>query len=399
MQDRKMGSLDWKVSALGFGCMRLPTRKFSLMGVDKEEAQRIIRHGIDLGINYIDTAWPYHLGESEKVVGESLKDGYREKVHLVTKLQVFMVRKTEDFDRYLTTQMERLQTNFIDIYLFHSLNAGGFEKIKRLGLFEKMEEAQRQGRIGHIGFSFHDTLPVFKEIIDYYDWDMAQIQYNYMDTGLQATTDGLVYAYSKGVAVTIMEPLKGGQLANPPAEALKLMNASPVKRTPVDWALQYLWNRPEVATVLSGMGNQQMVDENCASADRSGVGSLNSEEEATIDQIAEIYRERILVPCTGCEYCMPCPVGINIPKNFAILNSTSLENSAMMRWQVKRGYKKLTGDPQKTSKDNPNGNATVCIECGQCLEKCPQEINIPEELKKVNAILGKREKISKHYPR
>ena len=199
--------------------------------------------------------------------------------------------------------------------------------------------------------------------------------------------------------MTIMEPLKGGQLANPPAEALKLMNASAVKRTPVDWALQYLWNRPEVATVLSGMGSQQMVDENCASADRSGVGSLNSEEEATIDRIAEIYRERILVPCTGCEYCMPCPVGINIPKNFAILNSTSLENSAMMRWQVKRGYKKLTGDPQKTSKDNPNGNATVCIECGQCLEKCPQEINIPEELKKVNAILGRREKISKHYPR
>jgi len=397
MQYRKMGSLDWEVSALGFGCMRLPSRRFSLMGADFEESKRIIRYGIDRGINYIDTAWPYHLGESEKFLGEILKDGYREKVKLVTKLPMFLVRKTEDFDRYLDVQMERLQTDFLDIYLFHSMNAGAFEKLKRLDLIEKMEEAQRQGRIGHIGFSFHDTYPVFKEIVDYYDWDMTQIQYNYMDTGIQATTDGLEYAHSKGIAVVVMEPVKGGTLANPPAEAVEVMEGASVAHTPVDWALQFLWNRPEVATVLSGMSNLQQVVENCDSADRSGIHSLNKEEEGVIARLAEIYQEKILVPCTGCEYCMPCPTGVNIPQNFAILNNFSLEQGWIRRFQLRRKYKKLVGSKDKLDKKNPNGNALLCINCGECLEKCPQEINIPVELEKVHAILGRGEKIERHY--
>lgn len=208
------------------------------MGADKDESIRIIRSGIDQGINYIDTGWLYHLGESEKILGLALKDGFREKIKLVTKLPLFLVRKTEDFDRYLNAQLERLQTGSLDMYLFHAMNAGGLEKVKRLGLIEKMEEAQRQGRLQHIGFSFHDTAPVFKEIIDFYHWDMTQIQYNYMDTAIQATTEGLKYAHSKGIAVVIMEPVKGGTLANPPTEALEVMNAASVKRTPVDWALQ-----------------------------------------------------------------------------------------------------------------------------------------------------------------
>ncbi len=397
MEYRKMGPLDWEVSALGFGCMRLPSRRFSLMGADLEESKRIIRYGIDRGINYIDTAWPYHLGESEKFLGEILKDGYREKVKLVTKLPMFLVRKTEDFDRYLDIQMKRLQTDFLDIYLFHSMNAGAFDKLKRLGLIEKMEIAQKQGRIGHIGFSFHDTYPVFKEIVDYYDWDMTQIQYNYMDTGIQATTDGLEYAHSKGIAVVVMEPVKGGTLANPPSEAVEVMEGAAVDRTPVDWALQFLWNRPEVATVLSGMSNMQQVVENCDSADRSGVHSLNKEEEGVIARLAEIYQEKILVPCTGCEYCMPCPTGVNIPQNFAILNNVSLEQGWITQFQVRRNYKKLAGSKGKLDKENPNGNALLCDNCGECLEKCPQEINIPMELEKVHAILGKRESIGKYY--
>jgi hypothetical protein len=397
MQYRKMGSLDWQVSALGFGCMRLPSRRFIPLRAEPNESLRIIRYGIDLGINYIDTAWPYHLGDSEKILGQTLKDGYRERVYLVTKLPVPLMRKPEDFDRFLNTQMERLQTDYLDIYLFHSLNAGSFEKVKRLGLIEKMEEAKRQGRIRHIGFSFHDTLPVFKEIVDYYDWDMTQIQYNYMDAGIQATTEGLGYAHNKGIAVVIMEPLKGGVLANPPVEALDIMNSSGYKRTPVDWALQYLWNRPEVAVVLSGMGNQQMIDENCASADHSGINSLNQEEEAVIARLAEVYREKILVPCTACEYCMPCPSGVNIPQNFAILNNVSMEQSRIRRWQARRGYKKLADSKEKLDKKNPNGNGSFCVDCGKCLEKCPQQINIPVELAKSYAILGKREKISKHY--
>jgi len=398
MQYRKMGSLDWEVSALGFGCMRLPPRRLNRLRAETDESIRIIRHGIDLGINYIDTAWPYHLGDSERIVGQALQNGYRERVHLVTKLFMPMVRETEAFDRYLNSQLEKLQTEYLDIYLFHALNAGDFEKVKRLGLIEKMEEAKRQGRIRHVGFSFHDTAPVFKEIIDYYDWDMAQIQYNYMDTGIQATSDGLAYAHSKGVAMVIMEPIKGGQLANPPDEALEIMRASGIERTPVDWALQFLWNRPEVATVLSGMGTQQMVDENCASADCSGINSLSPEEEGVIARLAEVYRSKILVPCTACEYCMPCPTGVNIPQNFAILNNVSLESGRIMRWRVRRGYGKLAGSKEKLDKENPNGNASMCIDCGKCVEKCPQHINIPVELEKSHAILGERDKISKHYP-
>ena len=309
-----------------------------------------------------------------------------------------LVRRTEDFDRYLDTQLGRLQTDYLDIYLFHGLNAGAFEKVKRLGLIARMEEAKRQGRIRHIGFSFHDTLPVFKEIIDYYDWDMAQVQYNYMDTAIQATTDGLIYAHDKGIAVVIMEPIKGGMLANPPAEALEVMNSAARKRSPVDWALQFLWNRPEISVVLSGMGSQQMVDENCASADASGIGSLSAEEEAVIAELAEVYRRKMLVPCTACKYCMPCPAGVNIPQNFAILNNVSMEGSRMMRWMVRRGYGKLVDSKEKLDKENPNGNASMCVDCGQCLEKCPQQINIPVELEKVHAILGTRGRIPEHYP-
>jgi predicted aldo/keto reductase-like oxidoreductase len=398
MQYRKMGSLDWEVSALGFGCMRLPPRKLNRLRADTEESIRIIRHGIDLGVNYIDTAWPYHLGDSERIVGQALQDGYRERVHLVTKLFMPLVRETEAFDRYLNSQLEKLQTDYLDIYLFHALNAGAFEKVKRLGLIEKMEEAKRQGRIRHIGFSFHDTFPVFKEIVDYFDWDMAQIQYNYMDTGIQATTDGLVYGHSKGVAMVIMEPLKGGQLANPPAEALEIMHAAGNGRTPVDWALQFLWNRPEVATVLSGMGNQQMVDENCASASRSGINSLSQEEEETITKLAEVYRRKVLVPCTACEYCMPCPTGVAIPKNFAILNNFAQERSRIRRWQARRGYGKLAGSKEAVDKENPDGNGSLCVACGQCLDRCPQEIKISVELEKAHAILGKRQRVSDHYP-
>ena len=398
MQYRRMGSLDWDVSALGYGCMRLPTRRLNRLRAAPDESVRIIRHGIDLGINYIDTAWLYHLGDSERILGQALQDGYRERVHLATKLPVFMVLRTGDFDRYLNAQLERLQTDHLDVYLFHHLNAGAFEKVKRLGLIAKMEGARAQGRIHHIGFSFHDTLPVFQEIVDYYDWDVAQIQYNYMDTAIQATTDGLIYAHSKGMAVVIMEPLKGGLLANPPEEALEVMRSAGNGRTPVDWALQFLWNRPEVSVVLSGMGSQQMVDENCASADRSGIGSLSAAEEDVIARLAAIYRRKILVPCTACGYCMPCPEGVHIPENFAILNNASMRQGRLARWTPRRSYKRLASRQDRVDKEHPNGNASLCVKCGQCVSKCPQEIDIPAELEKVDAILGKRGRISDYYP-
>lgn len=397
MKYRKFGSINFEVSALGFGAMRLPTRRKSMLSrVNTKEAIKIIRSGIDQGINYIDTAWPYHLGGSEKVIGEALKDGYREKVFLVTKSPVFIVRKPEDFDKYLKQQLERLQVDYVDGYLLHGLSRGRLKKVKELDLVSKMVEAKEKGLIKYIGFSFHDTLPVFKEILELYNWDICQIQYNYMDTGLQATTEGLKLAHEKGIAIVIMEPLKGGQLANPPEEALEVMKKARTKRTPVDWALQFLWNLPEVDTVISGMGTQQMVDENCKSAENSGVNSLNEEDELIINQLADIYRKRILVPCTACYYCMPCSYGVNIPDNFAILNNYN-QDKGIRKWLTRRKYKTLESKRNRINLENPNGNATLCTKCNECVEKCPQEIMIPDELEKVHAILAEKKDISDNY--
>jgi predicted aldo/keto reductase-like oxidoreductase len=385
VKQRPMGSLEWPVSALGFGAMRLPSKGLNRLTPDLAESTAIIRSGIDQGINYVDTAYVYP--GSERAVGEALKDGYRERVHLVSKLPVFLTRKTQDFDKYLATSLERLQTDHLDAYLLHSMNAGAFEKAQRLGFLDKMVEARDAGLIRHIGFSFHDTLPVFKSIVDAFDWDLCQIQYNYMDTCLQAGTEGLEYAAGKGVAVVIMEPLKGGRLADPPAEAREIMRASGVDRTPVDWALQFLWNRPEVAVVLSGMGSQQMVDDNCASADRSGVATLTPHELETVERLADVYRRRMAVPCTACRYCMPCPSGVDIPQNFAIWNNVSMEDGGWRRWRTKRGYRKLARTPAKVNLEDPNGSAAVCTKCGRCVPKCPQGIDIPTELVKCETAL------------
>lgn len=393
MKYRKMGSLPWEVSALGFGCMRLPTGGL-LRGVNEKYAIEIIRHGIDCGINYLDTAWVYHFGQSEKILGKALKDGYRQKVHLATKLPMILVRSEDAFEKYLDQQLERLQTDYIDMYLFHQLNRTQFDKMIKMNLLGKMERAKEKGKIRHICFSFHDTLPVFKEIIDYYSWDMAQIQYNYMDTSLQATTVGLEYAHAKGIAVVIMEPLKGGYLANPPREAMDIINSAPVKRTPVDWALQFLWNRPEVSCVLSGMGNRTMVDQNIASAEASGVGILSSQENEIVEKIADIYRKKMIVPCTACQYCMPCPSGVNIPQNFALLNNRSFGQDGgianrVIQWLVTRNYKHLAINQNQLKTKENNGRASLCTNCNACVKKCPQCINIPDELEKVSAVFDK----------
>ena len=396
-----MGKLGWDVSALGFGAMRLPTKGI-LKKVDENEAIRIIRRGIDLGINYVDTAWPYHMGSSEKVLGKALQDGYREKVKLVTKLPMFLVRKEEDFDKFLNSQLKSLQTDHVDLYLFHSMNKTYFNVLKKYNLIEKMKQAKASGKINAIGFSFHDSLPKFKEIIDYYEWDACQIQYNYMDTGIQATQEGMKYAHEKGIAVIIMEPVKGGMLANPPKEAIKLMKNAPIERSPVDWALQFIWNQPEVSLLLSGMGNMQMVEENCASADKSGINTLSTEENEILSQITQIYRKKIRVPCTACRYCMPCPFGVNIPENFATINAISLNDSKasmdrLLRFQQKNRYRGLAKNKAQLAKKPNMGRASLCTKCGACIPKCPQEIDIPTELSKVMAVMEERQAMDKIY--
>ena len=386
MKYRAMGRLGWKVSALGFGAMRLPTKKQDGKDViDEDQAIKIIRYAIRHGVNYVDTAWPYHSEQSEIVVGKALQKGYRRKVKLVTKLPLWAVNTPDDFDIYLSKQLAKLQTPYLDIYLFHSVDHDRFEKIKRLNLVQKMENAKKNGLIRHFGFSFHDSLDVFREIIDHYPWEVAQIQFNYVDNNEQATIEGLRYAAAKGVAMVIMEPVKGGNLVNPPSEVRELFQTVHKKRTPVDWALQYVWDQPEVSVALSGMGSLQMVKENIASANRSGIHQLTKPELDILALAGRRIKKKSLIPCTFCKYCLPCPSGVYIPQNFHILNDFFWDNDEKASHAQ---YSKLVADANGLIANPGMGNAALCIKCKQCLSLCPQSINIPGELVKVHQIMG-----------
>ncbi len=379
MQYRTFGKLGWQASALGFGCMRLPTvdRKPLSGNIDEKESIKMIRYAIDRGVNYVDTAYPYHEKNSEIVTGKALKDGYREKVKLATKSPVWFIKKPEDFDRYLNEQLEKLQTDYIDFYLFHGLDKKNWDNVVlRLNLLERAESALRDGKIGHIGFSFHDRYEVFQEIIDGYNgWTFCQIQYNYMDTEHQAGTKGLQYAASKGLAVVIMEPLLGGRLANPPSTVLDVFKGHREK-TPADWALQWVWNQPEVSLLLSGMSTMRQVEENILSANMSGIGSMGAEELTVIQQAREKYRDMTLIPCTKCGYCLPCPNGVNIPRNIKLFNDGFTYGDV----ETSRGiYANFMAAANR---------AGSCIQCKICEEKCPQKISISEWMPKAHAVLG-----------
>ncbi len=377
MQHRSFGKLEWKPSALGFGAMRLPTIGDDPAKIDEELATRMIRTAIDAGVNYVDTAWPYHREQSEPFVGRCLQDGYRDRVRLATKMPVWLIEKPADFDRYLDEQLKRLRTDRIDFYLLHALNAKRWPSIRDLGVFDWAERAIGEGRIGYLGFSFHDDLATFKTIVDAYDWTFCQIMYNYMDVDFQAGTEGLRYAAAKGLAVVIMEPLRGGSLTQPaPKPVEKLWASADTQRSQADWALQWLWNQPEVSLCLSGMSTMQHVEENVASAERSGVGTLNHEELGLIDRVREAYRALSPIPCTDCKYCQPCPSGVAIPEIF------STYNNAMMYGDHARhrtSYNRFMEAEKRA--DN-------CVECGQCESVCPQQIEIIDWLKKAHAFLA-----------
>jgi hypothetical protein len=355
--------------------MRLPTRGEDNKDIDEPESTRMLRHAIDAGLNYVDTAYPYHGGNSELFVGRALQDGYRERVKLATKLPCWKVKATEDFDRYLDEQLEKLQTDHIDFYLLHALNKDSWQKMRDLEVLKRAEGALSDGRIRYLGFSFHDEYEVFEEIVDAYDWTFCQIQYNYMDIENQAGTKGLRHAAAKGLAVVIMEPLLGGKLVNPPNPIQALWDSAPAKRAPADWALQWLWNQPEVAVVLSGMSTMQHVEENIASADVAGIGTLAPNELALFDQVRKKYDELCPIPCTKCGYCMPCPNGVDIPRNFAVYNEGVMYEKPD---KAREGYKWI--DEEK--------RASACIQCRECEEKCPQSILISEWMPIVHEVLG-----------
>jgi predicted aldo/keto reductase-like oxidoreductase len=381
MQYRTFGRLDWKVSALGFGAMRLPRIDDDPGQIDEPEATRMIRYAIDQGVNYVDTAYPYHRETSETFLGRALQDGYREQIKLATKMPCWKVEAPEDFDRLLNEQLEKLQTDHIDFYLLHALNAKSWPKVRDLDVLQWAEGALADGRIGHLGFSFHDQYEVFQEIVDATDlWAFCQIMYNYMDIEHQAGMKGLQYAAARGLALVIMEPIRGGRLSNHvPATVEAIWDNAPVKRTPADWALQWVWNHPEVAVVLSGMSTMDHVTENIDSARRSGPGTLTADDLALYDRVREAYQALSVIPCTDCRYCLPCPSGVNIPRVFEIYNDLMMygdENRAQMVYEA---FMKA------------DERADQCIECGECLEKCPQDIEIPDWLAKAHEALCKKE--------
>lgn len=386
MQYRIMPKTGEKVSALGFGCMRLPVIDNKQDQIDEEKAIPLVRCAIDGGINYIDTAYPYHGtgmekgGMSELFVAKVLKDGYREKVAIATKLPTWLITCREDMDRYLNEQLERLETDRIDYYLLHALNADNWANLQQHAVQKFLDAAIADGRIKYAGFSYHGKNPeIFKEIVDAYDWTFCQIQYNYMDENYQAGREGLEYAAAKKLGVVIMEPLKGGSLAlNLPEAIEETYKKSGYDRSPVDWALRWLWNHEEVTILLSGMNEQAHLDENMAIASDALPGGMKDDENAVMVKVKTILKEKVKVGCTACGYCMPCPVGVDIPRNFSLLNDFHRLDSEAHKASSKRMYSMLVKEEEK---------ASSCIECGKCESHCPQDIPIRDMLKVVTADL------------
>ena len=373
-----------KGSILGFGAMRLPTMENDPTKIDEKEAIKMIHYSIDHGVNFIDTAYPYggfdmyQGGQSEPIIAKALKDGYREKVNISTKLPTWIIETREDMDKYLDKQLERLETDVIDFYLIHGVTKTYWEKLKELGFEEFLNNSIEDGKIKYAGFSFHDRVELFKEVVDEYDWSFCLIQYNYLDENYQAGKEGLEYAFNKGLGVATMEPLKGGQIAvNIPDEIKDTFEEAVVKRTPAEWALRWVWNHPEVSVVLSGMSTMEDVKENIRISSDAQSNSLSKKELIVIDHAKKVFNDKLEIGCTGCGYCLPCPQGVDIPENFAKYNDYHLFGTPETKERFKFGYEMglLNGE-----------RASACTECGECEERCTQEIQIMKELKKVKKL-------------
>ncbi len=360
--------------------MRLPVIGNDNSRIDETHALKMVRHAIDHGVNYFDTAYPYHGfdfskgGASEPFLGRALKNGYRDRVYIATKLPSWLIHTGDDMDRILDEQLRRLDTDAIDFYLLHGLDTSYWKNLSQLGVLEFLSRAVEAGKIRYAGFSFHDETDLFMEIVDAYDWTFCQIQYNYMDEEYQAGKEGLLYAAEKGLAVVAMEPLRGGTLVNGlPLKARELLEQAAPGRTPVGWALQWLWKRPEVTVVLSGMSHMDHLMENLDLA-ATPIDEWSDRDEETLRKAVKVIRGLKQVDCTACGYCLPCPEGVNIPRNFALLNDHYMLQDPAARLR----YQRLLSDTARASN---------CIQCGECEPKCPQGIAIPEELVRVDEVL------------
>lgn len=385
MELRPMGNTGAQVSPLGFGVMRLPLRDggkadngTALDAIDVETSIAMLRRAVDEGVNYFDTAYNYVSGKSEVILGQALQGGYREKVYVASKSPAWLYKQPEDFDRFLSEQLERLRMDYIDFYLLHSLNGGSWKRAQRIDAVESMKRAKADGRVRNIGFSFHDDLDLFKEILDAADWDFCQIQLNYYDRDYQAGLEGMRLAHERGMGVVVMEPLRGGLLVDLPKEAQAAFDESGYDRTNVEWAFDWLWDMPEVSVVLSGMSAPDQLEQNIASMKQARIGMLSADEQRVLDQAKAALDARAAIPCTGCNYCVDmCPNKIAIPYNFRAYNMGVLYDNMDL---AKEFYaEEVTSYGRR---------AEHCTSCGSCEEICPQHIAISEWLPKVDELLG-----------
>jgi predicted aldo/keto reductase-like oxidoreductase len=376
---RNMKKTGDELSILGFGCMRLPQKKGSPGSgkIDEQRATRQIHYAIEQGVNYFDTAMPYHMGASEPFLGRALANGYREKIKLATKLPPWSVKTRQDMDQLLKVQLENLRTEYIDYYLVHALGKGSWQKMKNLGVLEFLDAVRAAGRIINAGFSFHGDKDTFKEIVDAYDWEFCQIQYNFLDQQNQAGTEGLKYAAAKDMGVIIMEPLRGGNLAGkvPPA-VQAVWDEADIRRSAAEWSLRWIWNHPEVTLVLSGMNEEAHIDENLRIASEVYSDSLTDKELALVERVEQTYRSLMKAGCTGCRYCMPCPAGVDIPTCFEVYNKLHMFGDAK---SAKLLYLTRVGGAMGAQP----AYASLCENCGQCEDLCPQQLPIQDLLEDV----------------
>lgn len=370
MQYRENPRNHQSLSILGYGCLRF-LRKGG--AIDQKKAEEEMRLAIERGVNYFDTAYTYP--GSEEALGTFLAKGYRDKVNIATKLPHYYIKKEGDMERFFQEELKRLKTDHVEYYLMHMLNdIAAWERLTELGIQEWIQEKKAEGRIGNIGFSFHGGTENFIKVLDAYDWDFCQIQYNYMDEHSQAGRRGLLHAAEKGIPVIIMEPLRGGRLVQGlPASAKKIIEQASPRRTAAEWGLKWLWNQPQVTVVLSGMNDTSQVEENVRIASEATEGSMTPEELEIIDKIKSEINKYVKIPCTGCGYCMPCPRGVDIPVAFQTYNTSYTDSY----FQGLKAYFMCNA-----LRTNHTG-ASNCIKCGKCKRHCPQEIDIPQELLKV----------------
>ncbi len=373
---RKFDRVDSDLSLLGMGAMRLPLLEDG--SADEAESIRLIRKAIDSGINYLDTAFTYHGGKSEVILGKALKDGYREKALIADKLPIWLVEKEEDTRSYFEKQLQRLDVSCIDMYLIHCIDEDGWDRVNKHKVLPVLEQLRAEGKIRYIGFSFHDELSLFKSVIDAYDWDFCQIQLNYVDTEFQAGLEGLRYAGERNIPVVIMEPLKGGRITDAiPPSVQAIWDRAPVKRPPVEWAFKWVASHPEVAVILSGMSSMEQLDQNLAIFSRGDMSVLTEPELRTIEDVASLYRTLIKYPCTECRYCQPCPNGVLIPRIIRYYND----------WLAYEHNPKLK-DEYLTWQDQSE-HAINCVKCGACESHCPQHLPVMQIMDEIVAAFGR----------